>query len=179
MSNSDIAPLLQSILITSPDSTDDVYGGVENIIQGLKIIVAQLGNGENDKDSEQTRYIVSMLSMERKVAKKPAAFAQLAERIEQLDRQLEHFDITDDTIVSAMASIYSDVISPIGPKIQIAGSPNILQQKSQQHRVRAVLLAGIRSAVLWRQLGGKRRQIVFNRSQIVREAQQLLNNYSS
>ena len=36
-----------------------------------------------------------------------------------------------------------------------------------QHKVRALLLAGIRAAVLWRQLGGSRAQIIFARKKMV------------
>jgi high frequency lysogenization protein len=36
------------------------------------------------------------------------------------------------------------------------------------------LLAGIRSAVLWRQLGGTRLQLLFSRKSIVSDAEELL-----
>ena len=36
-----------------------------------------------------------------------------------------------------------------------------------QHKVRALLLAGIRAVVLWRQLGGSRTQIIFARKKMV------------
>jgi len=41
-------------------------------------------------------------------------------------------------------------------------------------KVRAGLLAGVRSAVLWRQLGGNRWQLLFGRRRIAREAGRLL-----
>ncbi|XMR37004.1 DUF489 family protein [Escherichia coli] len=50
----------------------------------------------------------------------------------------------------------TDAVRPIGPRIQVAGTPLFLQQPLVQHKVRALLLAGIRACVLWRQLGGSR-----------------------
>ena len=50
--------------------------------------------------------------------------------------------------MSAMDAIYVDVISPLGPRIQVTGSPAVLQSPQVQAKVRATLLAGIRAAVL-------------------------------
>ena len=80
----------------------------------------------------------------------------------------------DSQILNNLASIYSDVISPLGPKIQVAGNPVQLKQANNQHKVRALLLAGVRAAVLWRQLGGQRRQILFTRRKILANAEHLL-----
>ena len=56
----------------------------------------------------------------------------------------------------------------------MSGDPQLLKQVDNQHKVRALLLAGVRSAVLWRQLGGKRRQILLNRQRILVCAEQAL-----
>ncbi|QBY05949.1 high frequency lysogenization protein HflD [Thalassotalea sp. HSM 43] len=169
--------MLQSIINTNPSDAIDVYGGqFDNIQQGLSLIVTQLGDGSVQKDPEITRYIVSLLNLERRLQGKPKIMAELGNRIEQCQRQLQHYDINSDTMLNAFASIYSDLISPLATRIQIAGEPNILKQVGNQHRIRALLLAGIRSAVLWRQVGGKRRNILFGRRKFVSAAQQLLKN---
>jgi high frequency lysogenization protein len=100
--------------------------------------------------------------------------SQLGDRIQMLERQLEHFELLDEQMLSNLASVYLDVISPVGPRIQVTGTPAVLQQTSNQHKVRALLLSGIRSAVLWRQVGGKRRHLIFGRKKMVEQAQILL-----
>ncbi|MDP5040953.1 MAG: DUF489 family protein, partial [Paraglaciecola sp.] len=97
------------------------------------------------------------------------------DRVGQIQRQQLHMDILDGQMMSNLAAIYSDVISPVGRKIQIAGTPALLKRNDNQHKVRACLLAGLRAAVLWRQLGGKRRQILFSRQSILRDAKLVLN----
>ncbi len=77
-------------------------------------------------------------------------------------------------MISNLASIYLDVISPIGPRIQVTGTPAVLQQTANQHKVRALLLSGIRCAVLWRQVGGRRRHLIFGRKKMIEQAQILL-----
>ncbi|OKY27234.1 MULTISPECIES: high frequency lysogenization protein HflD [Thalassotalea] len=173
--NEALSIMLNSILVTSPKNTMEVYGGeLQNIRKGLSTLVSHLGNGEQQKDPEVTRYVVSLLSLERRLTKNNKQLAALGNRIEQCQRQLDHFSIESDTIIASLASIYSDIISPLGTPIQVAGNPEILKNTANQHKIRALLLAGMRSAVLWRQLGGKRRSILFSRAKIVACAQQLL-----
>jgi len=99
----------------------------------------------------------------------------MGQRLDQVKRQLHHFTINDDAVIANMASIYSDIISPLGAKIHVAGSPNQLQQQAVQQKIRTLLLAGVRAAVLWRQVGGKRRHLFFSRKALVKTAKQQLN----
>ncbi len=168
------AASINSILVTEPDSPADVLGERIELRLGLETLRAQLSNKAVAKDAEITRYIASTLAMERKLSKNPRALNQLGERIAQAKRQAEHYDLFDDMMMGNLASIYSDILSPLAPRIQVAGNPKYLKQQSLQHKVRACLLAAIRAAVLWRQLGGKRRQILFNRKRILGIAEQLL-----
>ncbi|MDO6618125.1 high frequency lysogenization protein HflD [Shewanella sp. 6_MG-2023] len=161
-----LAASLNTIMVTDPDSISDIYTDKQALNKGYQLIENQLGDG-NSKDVETTRYLVGMLALERKLARSGNGLGMLAERINQVHRQLHHFAITDEQIIASLASIYSDTISELGPKLQISGNPAYLQQPQVQQKIRALLLAAMRSAVLWRQLGGKRRHLVFARKAIV------------
>ena len=165
---------INSIVITDPQNTEEVFGGQASLRTGLKTLIGQLGNTPDDKDAEVTRYIASILGLERKLKKQPKRLNELAERISNAQRQLNHLALFESQMMANLASIYSDNISPIGPKIQVAGNPELLKQSSSQQKVRALLLAGVRAAVLWRQLGGKRRHILFNRKKVLAAAEQIL-----
>ncbi|TFF78097.1 lysogenization regulator HflD [Aeromonas taiwanensis] len=158
---------LSSILVTDPKQPLDVFGNHLAIRDGYRALVEQLGADGSQKNAELTRYVVSLIALERKLAKRKDILNMLGERISQIGRQQQHFDLLDEQILANMASIYSDLISPIGPRIQVAGTPLFLQQPLVQHKVRALLLAGIRAVVLWRQLGGSRTQIIFARKKMV------------
>ncbi|WP_372872740.1 high frequency lysogenization protein HflD [Shewanella sp.] len=168
-----MAASLNTILVTSPEQPEDVYADKVQLQVGYKWILNQLGDGES-KDVEMTRYLVGLLALERKLSRSNAALGMLSERINQIHRQLNHFAITDEQVVANLASIYSDIISNLGPKLQITGNPNVLQRPLVQQKIRALLLAAMRSAVLWRQLGGKRRHLVFARKAIVDTAKKNL-----
>lgn len=165
---------LSSILVTDPKTTQQVYGALGNLKIGFQTLHTQLAHTPKQKDVELTRYILAILGLERKLAKQPRALMALSDRIAHVQRQLAYVDIENEQVQASLASIYSDVVSPLAPKIQIAGNVQILKKNLNQHRVRAILLAGVRSAVLWRQMGGKRRHLIIKRKHIVDSAKQAL-----
>ncbi|MED5521462.1 MAG: high frequency lysogenization protein HflD, partial [Pseudomonadota bacterium] len=168
--NEAIEASLSSILVTDPETPQQVFGQLANLKTGYTTLAAQLSDKQATKDTELTRYIASILGLERKLARKPKAMQELGERISHVQRQLAHIDFQNPQIVSSLASIYSDIISPLAPRIQVAGNPDYLSQPATQHKVRALLLAGVRAAVMWRQMGGKRRNILFKRKHILNSA---------
>jgi high frequency lysogenization protein len=165
---------ISSIVITEAEHTEQVFGSLQNLRLGLTVLESQLSNRPVDKDAEITRYVASLLGLERKLSNNKTKLNELGDRIEQIQRQQTHLDLFENQMMSNLADIYSDVVSPIGPRIQVGGTPALLKQVSNQHRVRALLLAGLRAAVLWRQIGGKRRSILFNRKNILSCAEQAL-----
>lgn len=162
-----IEACLSSILVTSPENTQQVFGSLQNLKLGFTTLVSQLDSNNKLKDAELTRYIASIMSLERKLSKHRSAMDELGKRVSHVQRQLSHVDFENSQIISNLASIYSDIVSPLAPKIQVAGNPINLSVEGNQKKVRALLLAGVRAAVLWRQLGGKRRHILFQRSSVV------------
>ncbi|ARZ01360.1 lysogenization regulator HflD [Yersinia ruckeri] len=173
--NSVLHTSLNSVLLTNPDSTLAVFGGEEKLLtMGLETLQVVLNANRQGSSAELTRYVLSLMVLERKLNAKKSAMNMLGERISQLDRQLAHFDLESETMMSALASIYVDVISPLGPRIQVTGNPTMLQSTLVQAKVRAALLAGIRATVLWQQVGGSRLQLMFSRNRLFKQAQSIL-----
>jgi len=169
---------IRSIVLTNPSSTLEVYGELKNVKLGYEALVTQLSHKPFVKDSDITRYITGILNLERRLNKRSQSMQELANRIEDIHRQEAHFDLYSPQMIRNLASIYSDVISPVGAKIQVIGEPEHIQQPQVQNKIRALLLAAVRSAVLWRQLGGQRRQILFKRRAMMDDAQQVLTQLS-
>ncbi len=163
---------IEATLATSPHNTLEVFGREENLKSGLTCLVQGIDNSPSG--SEITRYLISLMALERKLSSRQDALSQLGDRLAMIQRQTEHFDLFDPQMIANFASVYLDVISPIGPRIQVAGTPSVLQQPNQQEKVRALLLSGIRCAVLWRQVGGRKRHLVFGRKKMLQQAQILL-----
>ncbi len=58
----------------------------------------------------------------------------------------------------------------------IAGEPLHLQNPDNAARIRVALLAGIRAAVLWRQAGGRKWQLLLRRRALGRTSRELIDN---
>ncbi|MFC6439986.1 high frequency lysogenization protein HflD [Bowmanella sp. JS7-9] len=166
----DVDTILGAILVIDAESPEVIFGRLQNLHSGFRTLAHQLGGTPVDKDAEVTRYIAGLFALERKISNNKTVLNQLGQRIGQLQRQTGLYEITSSQMMANMASVYSDVVSPAGPKIQVAGNTVLLRQPAIQDKVRALLLGGIRATVLWRQLGGKRRHILFSRKRILQDA---------
>lgn len=170
---------LESLLKLQPHSTLDVYGNdPDNLRLGLETCLSQLGSRQGKMDTEVGRYWIGILALSYKLNKNPQAKAELAKRLQQIERQLPLYegDILHEQMISNIASIYSDIISPMGSRIQVFGLQDLLSRTDIQNRVRAALLAGIRAAILWQQVGGSRWQFFFSRQKLLNATKSL---YSS
>ena len=167
---------LRSIMRTESDPPLAIFGGYPSLNVGFKSMLGQLENSNNARNMQITKYVIGMIALEKKLSSNAGTLNLLGERINQVQRQLAHFEIDDSSVLSNLDSIYKELISTLGPKIQVNGSPSCLQQTQTQHKIRALLLAGVRATVLWRQIGGKRRQLVFSRKAMIHQARQNLHH---
>ena len=163
---------VHSLFQIDAESVEEVYTGLSGVNVGLKVISNQLA-GQKRRSIEVTRYVVSLLHLERKLSKRPAMLNQIGEGIQLAADRLDHFHLLHPNILAGLADIYSNTISQLRPRIMVHGDPLYLQNPENINRVRTLLLAGIRSARLWRQCGGRRLQILFGRKHLLDTARSL------
>lgn len=168
------AACLESLLRTEAEDIEAVYGGIENLQLGLKTLRAQLAGGPEGRRGELTRYAVSLLYLQRRLERNPAMIERLREGIAQAQAQREFFAPTHANMIARLAELYQQTISRIGPRIIVQGEQSLLTNSDNAAKIRSLLLAGIRAAVLWRQAGGNRWRLLFGRQSLLREAQALL-----
>lgn len=158
------------------ESTEAVYGGLQGVKMGLTALLGRVPpkNNAPRRDLEVMGYVIGAIVLERKLIKQPAMLNVLSDGIQTARWLTEHYDLTHPEIVSHFARLYSNTISTFDYRIQVHGESRFLQNAANADRVRALLLAAIRSAVLWRQRGGNRWQFLFSRGKILHMAQQLL-----
>jgi high frequency lysogenization protein len=154
---------LASILRTDADSVADVYGGISALRTGLETLAAQLGNEGRQRDMELTGYAITLLHLERKLARDAAMLDRLGGGIRELAARMPDTDPLDPGLVASLADLYSQTISTLTPRILVHGDASLLSGTGTRNMIRALLLAGIRAAVLWRQCGGNRLRLLFGR----------------
>jgi len=163
---------LYSLFQVDSASVEDVYGGLSGITDGLRTLREQL-IGEKARNIDITRYVISLMHLEKKLSKQPTMLQRLSDGINSATRQIEHYPLLHSNILAAMADLYSETISNLRPRIMIQGEPLHLQNTENINRIRALLLSGIRSAILWRQCGGNRFQILLGRKRLTETANAL------
>lgn len=174
VNNEDMETMLNSILVQDAPTTSSVYGGVPKLRLGLAQLITQLSKKKDKKDVVLLRYIVSLLHLERQLAKRPEMMDQISQELGQVPQQIDYFgSITSPQVIARFADIYHRTISELKPRIQVFGDPSLLQQPDNVNRIRALLLAGIRSAVLWHQKGGRRWQFLLQTNKILLSAESL------
>jgi len=170
---------LNSILKDDPKSAEDLYGSLAELKTGLKTMMYQLGSGQmtpdgKPKELESTRYALGLIHLENKLKNNNAIFEQLINGIKATQEKLEHFDVEHENITASLAELYANTISNIGPKIMIQGDQTHLANPKNAAKIRALLLAGIRAALLWRQAGGNRWKLLLERGKLQRQADAFL-----
>jgi len=165
---------LRSVLALDAGSVEDVYGGIDGLRSGLRLIQAQLfGNGQKP-DTELSRYLVVLLHLERKLSKRADLLERLRTGVEHARRQVDHFDIQHPSVLAGLADTYAATVSTLHPRIMVNGEPARLQDLGVANRIRALLLAAMRSAVLWRQCGGTRLGLLLGRRKLTDTARDIL-----
>lgn len=176
ISEDDLRISVESVFKTDPDNAIEVFGNTANLSLGFKTLVNQLGKDGRNRDMDISRYVVSMLFLERRLMKNPEILDTLSTGVELATRQSEHFSTTHNNVIANLADIYSRTISELGPRIMVNGEQSYLETTAISNKIRTLLLAGIRSAVLWQQLGGRRWHVIFNRAKYLKIAQSFLKN---
>lgn len=167
--------MLGSLLVREPKNTLEVYGGDDlNLREGYRALASALERDPASLQRETLRYALALLGLERQLAKRDDLLQVIGSRLDQIQQQVQHFGLVHDNVIAASGSLYQDTLSTFRQRIQVHGDMRHLQQPSNASKIRALLLAGIRAARLWRQLGGRRWQLVFSRRKLLKDLYPLL-----
>ena len=172
--NAAFAASLQSILHLDAPSTEDVFGGAAGVTLGLTLLRDQLKAPADAAAVEMLRYVVVLILLERQLSTRPDMLQRMGEQIKLIKTRMQFFaaqenaetDSAHPRRVEKLAELYSQTISTLTPRIMVNGEHGHLSNPATAASVRTALLAGIRAAVLWRQLGGRRWQLLFMRRKI-------------
>jgi high frequency lysogenization protein len=122
------------------------------------------------------RYAIALLQIERRFR----ADKSLQEKIGRGLDDIEHasHEVAEESVeeykAEKVAVLYTETISQLQPRIVVNGRPQFLKTERVVNWVRSLLLSGLRSAVLWDQLGGGRLELMFGRRRILEQARELL-----
>ncbi len=171
---------IQSVLLIDARTVSDVYGGMPGVALGLRLLRDKLGGDATPEDLEMAKYVVAMMQLEAGLRRRPEVMDAIQDGIRTVRSQMQFFEAqahggAQARLVEKLAELYTRTLSTVGPRIIVAGEQGFLANAHIAASVRAALFAGIRSAVLWRQMGGGRWQLLWLRRRFIAQAEQLLN----
>lgn len=174
-----------SILIFDAECIEDIFHGVDGLVTGLQLVRDKLPGQDGISNMELTRYILAVIQLGGRLTRNEPILRKLQEGIDGVTRQAEYFAKTHESesyhssVIAGLAHVYTDTLSNLPPRIMVNGEPKFIADNEIADKIRTALLAGVRAAVLWSQVGGRRRQLVFGRKRYMEAARQILKDMQS
>lgn len=142
-----------------------VYGDVSALRPGLTLLRDYFSS--QARDEQLPRLALAVLQLERRFVADEAMGNRVQHGIRAQAAQAEREGSTHPDVLSALGGLYAETLSHLRPRVLVQGNPHYLGQANVVAEVRAVLLAAVRSAVLWRQLGGSLWDFLLRRRDMV------------
>ena len=160
---------LDSLLALDAESVDDVYGGPSGLGVGFDTLESILTG--SDRHIDALRYAVTLLQVERSLKRAGNVQKAISDGLARIARERDVND--EDRTAAAAARLYGETVSTLKPRVVVNGQPVHLKTERTVHWIRTLLFAGLRSAVLWRQVGGGRFSLLLGRGRLLRELREV------
>jgi high frequency lysogenization protein len=167
-----VRTLMDSIFRIDAPSPQAVYGRVGELAPGLQL-VRDYGLGRL-ADPALPKLAMAVLQLERRFVNETQTTSAVRAGLQDLAPQAQADGSIHPDVLAAVGTLYADTVSHLRPRVMVSGNPHYLAQPGVVSEVRAILMTALRSAVLWRQCGGKMWDFMFSRRAMAAEAEKLL-----
>ncbi len=175
----EIRTVVGSLFVHGLDA-ERAYGGLTGVRTGLFLFSRLLRRESVEGTRELLTYTAAMIVLEHKLSRRNEMVQQLAEGMRRIEKQIEYFgDVMHESVIAAIAELYGNTVSTLKPRILVRGKPDHLRRSENTRLVRALLLAGIHAAHLWRKNGGSRLHLLWGRRRLGVNALALLREVST
>jgi high frequency lysogenization protein len=166
---------IQTILNLEPSSFEDVFNGRSEVSFGLKTLKEALAKNGRGVSREVLQYSMAIIAVQNKIVKRNDLLDELTKGLERAVDQQKYFDdYLHEAVIGSTARCYQNSISQLSFRIRVTGNPTHLQNPKVAEKVRAILLYGVRCALLWRQSGGRRWHFMVHRQKLKQSADSML-----
>ncbi len=172
---------ISSLFVTHPKSAEEVFGRTDKLNLGLQVLQELLtGSSTVFTPSEVLRYMTGLLYLQYKLAGRPRMLEDISKGLDSIRMQFLEGELAEKPeAIRELSRLYQGTLSTLSFRIQVRGDMNYLKNDHTACRIRALLFAGIRAAVLWRQIGGKRWHLLLQRKRLARDVTRLLHKLPS
>ena len=171
---SQLAGAINPLLILNPESVEQVYPNLESLSLGFSTIQSILRSNRIKQNSQIRRYIAEILILRKSLSQnmimqsvvraglsnlepiRPSLIDCMQTNQQEINEQNQKFE--------EISSLYRKTLSTLKHRIRVAGKVQFLKNEIVSNKIRGLLFAGVRSAVLWHQLNGRYwRLFVYNK----------------
>jgi high frequency lysogenization protein len=152
---------IDSVFRVDADSVEAVFGGLEQLRYGLDALRDLLRNPGTEP--LLLRLLLNLLAVERQFAARRELVMSLREGLRAIEPAANQHGATHPRVIDALGGLYAQTLSTLPVRVSVRGNPQHLARPECVATVRALLLAAVRAAWLWRQLGGRRWHLLLRR----------------
>ena len=170
----EIRPLINCILKLNSTNTESIYIDISSLKSGLIYLKKQIIGDIFTRSSETRRYIESLNQLSDNLLSDKKCIRKIQTLLNKMDDEIDSMS-ADDQVVE-LSNIYQNTLSTFEPRIVVNGENINLTDKIHAARIRTALFAGVRSTILWRQLGGSKLKLFINKRKFSNQIDMFLNS---
>ena len=163
-----------SLFTIEADTPREALGDIACLVRGFTALGDYLGGENRVPGRNIAYYLLSMLKLSSQVLRDEELSELLLKGLQRIESDRVNFSMSRHSVIYKIDGLYQTCISGLSPRIIVRGEQSYLRNDDNAAKVRALLLAGIRAAVLWQQLGGNRWSLFWSRKKYVATAQKFL-----
>ena len=129
------------------------------------------------RSSETRRYIASLKQLSNNLMQDNKCINEIQMLLKKMDDDSTSMTVDEKSI--ELSNIYQKTLSNFEPRIVVNGENIYLTDQVQASRIRTALFAGVRSLILWQQLGGSKLKLLFLKSSFSRQIDKYLESVRS
>jgi high frequency lysogenization protein len=167
---------VDSLFAFNAENTLEIFGDVFGLNRGMQALTNHLGGRGQASGKNLAYYIMSMMKVSTNLLKDEAMANRLQNELQTIQQQSIDFEMSRNNTINKIDGLYQNTISKAQSKVIIRGEQIYLSNNDTAAKVRTLLLAGIRAAVLWHQLGGSKWKLIISRKKYVESAKRFMSN---
>ena len=173
----DLIPLINCILKINSTNTEDVYMNIASLETGLIHFRKQIVGDIFTRSSETRRYIASLKQLSNNLMQDNKCINEIQMLLKKMDDDSSSMTVDEKSM--ELSNIYQKTLSKFEPRIVVNGENIYLTDQVQASRIRTALFAGVRSLILWQQLGGSKLKLLFLKSSFSKQIDKYLESVRS
>lgn len=162
-----------SLFTIDAETAEQALGDISHLTRGFEALGDYLGGQNRSPGRNIAYYLLSILKIANQVLGDQNLSSSLLQGLQKIEKDTSEFDMGRGSIINKIDGLYQECISPLNPRIIVRGEQNYLRNSDNAAKIRVLLLAGIRAAVLWHQLGGSKWRLFWSRKKYISAARQL------